>query len=103
MVETVLPQHCGKFSSCTIEHKHIELYYTDIVVEKEGRWGAKSRIYMLALEIDIPCPVSQSDSESISEEHNQNPSNKVLQWAEFEIWTRLGCWGSLGFTNLLYF
>ena len=55
------------------------------MVEKEGGWGAKSRIYMLALEIDIPCPVSQSDSESISEEYNQNPSNKVLHWAEFEI------------------
>ena len=37
---------------------------------------------MLALEIDIPCPVSQSDSESISEEHNQSPSNKVLQCTE---------------------
>ena len=55
------------------------------MVEKEGGWGAKSRIYMLALEIDIPCPVSQSDSESIFEEHNQSTSNKVLQWAEFEV------------------
>ena len=60
------------------------------MVEKEGGWGAKNRIYMLALEIDIPCPVSQSDSESISEEHNQSPSNEVLQWAEFKIWAILG-------------
>ena len=73
------------------------------MVEKEGGWGAKNRIYMLALEIDIPCPVSQSDSESISEEHNQSPSNKVLQWAEFEIWARLRWWGGFRFTNLLYF
>ena len=73
------------------------------MVEKEGGWRAKSRIYMLALEIDIPCPVSQSDSESISEEHNQSPSNKVLQWAEFEVCARLGWWVSLGFANLLYF